>query len=381
MARRVRDSKLDSRSARAKLAQSGAPHWRGLGKGVAIGYRKGKRAGVWVTRRRIGGAYVVTTIAMADDVADADGRGILDFWQAQERAWIDAGRPAGPYTVADAVRDYLAERLEGKASYSDARINAARHILPKLGPMRVDALAASDIRRWHAGIETRSRSDRTRKVTANRQLGILKAALNFAFREGRVSSDTEWRRVKPHERVGAARTAWLTIEQCQRLLAACEPEFRLLVRAALETGCRYQELARLRGSDFHEGPGTIHIAQSKSGVGRHVVLTQEGCTFFAGLVAKGPEDPLPKLMLGRVWRTGDQTQPMRRACQAAGISPPVSFHILRHTWASLAVMAGIPLAVVARNLGHTSTRMTERHYGHLAQSYVSDTIRARAPRF
>ena len=61
--------------------------------------------------------------------------------------------------------------------------------------------------------------------------------------------------------------------------------------------------------------------------------------------------------------------------------PPASFHVMRHTWASLAVMAGGPLMVVARNLGHSDTRMVEKHYGHLAPSYVSDAIRAAAPKF
>ena len=40
-----------------------------------------------------------------------------------------------------------------------------------------------------------------------------------------------------------------------------------------------------------------------------------------------------------------------------------------------------PLMVVAKNLGHADTRMVERHYGHLAPSYVADAIRAGAPRF
>jgi hypothetical protein len=44
-------------------------------------------------------------------------------------------------------------------------------------------------------------------------------------------------------------------------------------------------------------------------------------------------------------------------------------------------MAGGPLMVVARNLGHADTRMVEKHYGHLAPSYVADAIRAAAPRF
>jgi hypothetical protein len=44
-------------------------------------------------------------------------------------------------------------------------------------------------------------------------------------------------------------------------------------------------------------------------------------------------------------------------------------------------MAGAPLLVVAQNLGHADTRMVERHYGHLAQSYVAETIRRTAPTF
>jgi hypothetical protein len=44
-------------------------------------------------------------------------------------------------------------------------------------------------------------------------------------------------------------------------------------------------------------------------------------------------------------------------------------------------MNRVPLLVVAKNLGHADTRMVERHYGHLAPSYVADAIRAGAPRF
>jgi integrase len=65
----------------------------------------------------------------------------------------------------------------------------------------------------------------------------------------------------------------------------------------------------------------------------------------------------------------------------AKIDPPISFHALRHTWASHAVMNGVPLLVVAKNLGHADTRMVERHYGHLGRDYVSDAIRAGAPKF
>ena len=72
---------------------------------------------------------------------------------------------------------------------------------------------------------------------------------------------------------------------------------------------------------------------------------------------------------------------MAEAVQRAAIKPRITFHGLRHTWASLAVMSGMPLMVVARNLGHADTRMVEHHYGHLAPSFIADAIRKHAPRF
>jgi site-specific recombinase XerD len=60
--------------------------------------------------------------------------------------------------------------------------------------------------------------------------------------------------------------------------------------------------------------------------------------------------------------------------------PAVGFHVLRHTHASILAMRGVPMAVIARQLGHSDTRMTERHYAHLAPNYVTDTIRANFPR-
>jgi integrase len=71
---------------------------------------------------------------------------------------------------------------------------------------------------------------------------------------------------------------------------------------------------------------------------------------------------------------------VRCVTAASGIGPAVSFHVLRHTHASILAMRAVPMAVIARQLGHSDTRMTERHYAHLAPNYVADTIRARFPR-
>ena len=54
--------------------------------------------------------------------------------------------------------------------------------------------------------------------------------------------------------------------------------------------------------------------------------------------------------------------------------------MLRHTHGSLLAMRAVPMAVIARQLGHADTRMTEKHYAHLAPNYVADTIREGFPR-
>ena len=69
------------------------------------------------------------------------------------------------------------------------------------------------------------------------------------------------------------------------------------------------------------------------------------------------------------------------ACAAASIEPAVTFHTLRHTYASLALMAGMDLMILAGNLGHANTRMIQTHYGHIADEHRAKMIRDTAPRF
>jgi len=42
-------------------------------------------------------------------------------------------------------------------------------------------------------------------------------------------------------------------------------------------------------------------------------------------------------------------------------------------------MQRVPLQVIAEQLGHADTRITQKHYAHLSQSYVADVIRAASP--
>ena len=121
---------------------------------------------------------------------------------------------------------------------------------------------------------------RARQSTANRILTVLKAALNHAFREGRIASDEAWRKVKPFREVDTPVVRFLTAAECQRLVNACEKDFRHLVSGAILTGCRYGELTRMRAADFNREAGIITVRLSKAGKARHVVLNDEGRELF-----------------------------------------------------------------------------------------------------
>lgn len=413
MARTVRDANLEKREARRRLLARGKPYYRVMEEGVHLGYRRLKAgAGNWVVRHYIGDQkYAVETIGPADDLSDADGVKILSFSQAQtkarelmvERANKAAGK-AGPLTVKAAVNAYI-EFLEAKRkSAGFSRYAADAFILPVLGEIEVKGLTKDQIESWHhdlakAGARIRSavkkgkeqrfkevtdpeEHQRRRKSSANRILTVLKAALNRVWRDRKVPSDAAWRAIEPFKGVDAARIRYLELAEATRLLNASDQDFRRLARGALETGARYGELIRLKVIDFSHNSGTVSIRKSKSSKSRHIHLTEEGASFFRTITAGRAGTAFLFLKEnGEPWKKDHQKDPMRAACERAKVDPPMGFHGLRHTWASHAVMNGVPLMVVAKNMGHSDTRMVEKHYGHLAPNYVADAIRAGAPRF
>jgi integrase len=222
---------------------------------------------------------------------------------------------------------------------------------------------------------------RRRRATANRVLTVPKAALNHAFREGKIGSDEAWRRVRPFREANAAKVRYLDFDEVQRLVSAADPAFRPLVQAAVLTGCRYGEITAFRVADFDRIAGTLTVRTAKSGKPRHVVLTEDGIALFEAHSADKAHTALvfakPN---GKPWGKSHQHRPLREACERAKIEPAASFHVLRHTYATMLLRAGAPLPVIAANLGHADTRMTERHYAHLAPSHVADVIRATMPR-
>lgn len=304
-------------------------------------------------------------------------------------AWPPAGEadPQG-LTVAEAAMDYLSWYRAHREAYADTERAILAHIVPALGGRTVESLTPLEIRRWHEALaatapRTRRPRDqhtvsfqkdwketpdnrRARRATANRILTVFKAVLNRAFQEGLVADDRAWRRVKPFPRVDLPVERFLNPSECRDLLKSAETDFRDLIQAALQTGMRYGELIRLKISDFKADQGGLWIHESKSGRPRFVPLDARGVAFFqARTLGRSGGDRLLLRQDGQPWGRCHQIRRIRETCERAGIDPPISFHDLRHTYASLLVQGGVDLRVIADLLGHADMRMTMRHYAHL----------------
>jgi integrase len=409
MAGKIKHANLTSRTARSRLKRGRQPHWQSLVPGRAhLGYQvwKNHPDGRWVLRRYIGNdTYRSETLGRADDRDPADGVNVLSYEQADAKARAMVDLPAAKIhnlTVRQAMGRYFEHLQHHGKSTRDMATRAAANILPDLGDLVVSELTVERLQRWLSNIanapaQTRPKNGkpqyrakpvtdedmRRRRNSANRMLGVLKAALNLAYDEDHVSDRKAWgRKLKAYKGVNVARIRYLTVADAQRLMNACDPEFRPLVHAALQTGCRYSELARLQVQDFNSDADTLAIRTSKTGKSRQVVLTDEGAEFFRRHCAGRRGDEFMFTHAGGApWKKSEQAKPMLEACIHAHITPPIGIHGLRHTWASLAAMAGMPLMVVARNLGHVDTRMVEKHYGHLADDFVTKAIRESAPKY
>jgi integrase len=408
MSRTIQDAKLDTRAARLRLKMRREPYWRTISEGFAIGYRKGNKGGTWIARHYAPeNGRRFQAIGTADDIVDADGAHIFSFAQAQAAAqkWFgelalqDGGElKAGAYTVRNAMDDYVRDyKRRGGKAVSALEKTIKVHINPTLGDLSVAKLTSRRIEAWldeiasapprmrtkvgakqaYRTVEDSPENTRRRRSSANRILTVLKAALNLAHQHHRVANPAAWSLVKPYREVDAPKIRYLNDQETTRLVNACPQDLRMIVIAALLSGARYGEVKALRVSDYNVDSGTLNIARSKSGKARTIFLTDEGREFFSQVTAgKEHGDVIFRRAAGPIWKNSDQSRPLKEACDNAKIIPAISFHVLRHTYASRLVMKGAPLPVIAQQLGHADTRMTERHYAHLAPSYVADTVRA-----
>lgn len=403
MAGARKDSRLGTRTARSALKSRHQPYWLNIAEGVALGYRRGPQGGSWYCRIYEGdGKYHQDSIAGADDHIDANGETVMTFYQAQERARALAKQRekqrgigvAADATVRQAAERYLEWFREHRKSVKETEHTINAHILPAFADVKLAELTTPKLRAWLEALATqpakvRSRKDkprfraapktaeekRARRATANRILNVMKAVLNRAFHDSLAADDIAWRKVKPFAKADEARIRFLTDAEAVRLINACPKDLRALVQAALLTGARYGELTAMQVQDVDLRGERVYIHQSKSGRPRHIPLNAEGAAHFRELVkGKTGGSLVFERADGVAWGKNYQVRPLIEACDKAKIQPSVAFHELRHTYASHLAQAGVDLLTISKLLGHADTRITSKHYAHLADRTLAAAV-------
>lgn len=394
MARSARNSKLETRTSRLKIPE-GARVYTTIGEGFALGYRRTKKGyGTWEVRHRVSGKYSYQSLGDANDYQESDGERVLTYFEAQDKARLvveqvktSGGIIKKPITVEDAIAAYLQWYEANRKAYKETKNTIDTHILPVFGKALVSDITTHQIKHWHQKIATtppRRRTQasnkqkfgdapntdegkRSRKSTANRILTVLKAVLNKAFNDDFVKDNAAWRRVKPFPNTDEPITRFLTADESIRLINTCPADLRRLVKAALFTGARFGELARLQTKHVNLDTGMIFITPAaKSGKGRHIPLHSDAIDFFKTIIAGNVgSDLVLRKSDDKLWGKNHQVRPLRKACIAAKIEPPISFHELRHTYASMLAQNGVDLLSISKLLGHADIRITSRHYAHL----------------
>ena len=393
--------KLDSREARKKLAIRDRPYYRDVAKRVAVGYRKGVKFSTWSVRLFSDGKYQRKELGQADDSIPSDGVTILSWSEALTKALASSvARPAEAaamrkrYSVKQCVEDYFVNRRARTRSPESVTEDGYKiaAFVERFGDEQVGNLRTSDLQAWRDALVGSPDADvelsdtdrrawqRKAQGSANRVWATCRAALNFAFNQGRVQSDLEWRRIKSFKGADTPGTRFLSVPECNKLLGASPPAFRNFAQAALLTGMRPGELKRLDVSMVEKT--FMAVGQGKTATGRHVSITKAGQTFFKKL-CKGRKstDILLPNDEGSRWTRMQISRAMRKSVEDAALASPAVFRDLRRTYGSLLANRGAADTIIAHSLGHADTRMTRRVYAHLLDNTVAAELEARLPVF
>lgn len=268
------------------------------------------------------------------------------------------------------AEEYLAWSAVNRRPETCRRVTRTVRTLTALfGTKRLNELTA-----WHF-----EQFKKTRKETGlapasvNVELMVFKALLQKAKEWGKLA-EHPGKEVKPFKAV-SAKTRFLSEEEETAIVAICTPALRCIVQAGLLTGFRRQELISLRPEDIDRTHKTVSVAacHAKNGESRSLpigirlnVVLEEALTRrgqASTVFVKDSRDP---------WTPDAFSHAFAVACQRAGVET-LHPHVLRHTFASRLVMAGVDIRTVQELMGHKNIAMTLR-YSHLSPDHQRRAI-------
>lgn len=232
-----------------------------------------------------------------------------------------------------------------------------RQLMPAFGSKPLDRITPAQVGKWF------DRFSQAAPGNANHALDLLTQIINFAIARGHLETNPA-RDVKRNPR--RMHTRFLSREEVARLHHVLDRQTRDsgreqadIIWLLLLTGCRRNEILRLRWSEVDRD--RLVLADGKTGP-RIVPLNAPA----RRILERRPRDGSPFVFPSPRDPARHRSRNLAfwdRARREAGIED-VRLHDLRHTYASHAVMNGVPVPVVARLLGHSDVRTTLR-YAHL----------------
>ena len=309
----------------------------------------------------------------------------------------------GKLTFADFVerwlKDYAESNLAPKTLFHYKKMLDSR-ILPAMGHLKIEQIKPTHLLEFYAnlqeeGIRNDGRPGTLSAKTILKHHRIISSILNDAV-QWQVLASNPASRVKP-PKTTKKQAACYDEEQVAKLMEALENEqlkYKTLIYLAIFTGCRRGELMGLEWQDIDFNKGTLEIRQASQ------YLPGQG-TFTKGPKNESSERlmALPasimtllkqyktyqaaeRLKVGDLWKGSDRLfatwdgQPMHpdtiskwfpKFLKRHGL-PPLPFHGLRHTAATMLINQGLPAKSISGRLGHADIGTTYNIYGHYLKS-------------
>lgn len=146
-------------------------------------------------------------------------------------------------------------------------------------------------------------------------------------------------------------------------------KYRTLTHFLAQTGCRFEEAASLKAKRLDISNGKATLVKTKNKDNRYVYFNgpiKEDLEYL--LKGKNLEELVFTNSKGQHIKPGDFNNDLRKRAETAGIINPkrVHAHLLRHSFATNLIVAGVDLTIVSTLLGHKDIQTTFETYVHLA---------------
>ena len=260
------------------------------------------------------------------------------------------------------------------------KIAAARIDAHPIGRTLLTDITRDDVSRW---VNAQTGAPKTIRNAHS----LLSGALSSAVRDGLMPGNVAKGVRLPKRDADTEEHVYLTHEEFGTLLAMLPEHYRPFTVFLVGTGVRFSEASALRAKDVNLRDSSAYIRQAwKDTSGAGYKLGAPKTTKSRRTIGLPPQivAMLDRVMAGRkpdeyvfvnrrgnpirngVFHESAWQRVMDELEATVGKRPRV--HDLRHTYASWAISAGIPLPVIQRQMGHESIQTTVDTYGALVRS-------------